>query len=150
MRWALTNRKNDQITAFDSLRKDMDHFFDNFFSIGPSSMGESHWMPKIDMTEDEKAIYVKAEIPGLEEKNLSVSVQNGNLTISGVKSEEKEEKNKRYHLSERRFGSFYRSISLPTGIKADKITARYRNGVLTVEMPRSEEAKEKRIPISVK
>lgn len=95
---------------------------------------------------------MKAEIPGIDEKDLQVTLENNILTIAGEKKEERNEKDRdsRWVVSERKFGSFRRSISLPEGIRSDKIKAAFRNGVLRVEIPREESAKPRKITIDVK
>ena len=96
-------------------------------------------------------MYVKAEIPGLDEKDLNVSLHNNMLTISGEKKNERaeEDKNRNYYYCERSFGSFSRTIELPEGIKHDEVKARYKNGVLEIELPKDESARPRKIEISV-
>ena len=96
--------------------------------------------PAIDLAEKEKEFEITAELPGLDDKNVEIKVANNTLTIRGEKTEEKEEKEKDYHLSERRYGSFQRSFTLPDGVDADKIEASFAKGVLTVRLPKTEEA----------
>jgi HSP20 family protein len=125
--------------------------FDDFFRMVPTSIFSQELIPKIDVSEDEKAVYVKAEIPGLNEKDLEVTLEEKMLTISGEKKEEttEENKDKNYRHCERKFGSFSRSIEMPDGIKADSVKASYKNGVLDIELPKSEIAQPKKINISV-
>jgi len=149
MRWGITTRNNEPMLREDRFEKQLSQLFDDFFEMKPSSLFETRWMPSIDVDEDENGIHVKAEIPGIEEKDLHVVIEQNMLTISGEKSEEKKSENKRYVVSERQFGSFYRSIALPEGIDANKITAKFKNGVLHIEIPRTEEAKPKKITIDV-
>jgi HSP20 family protein len=106
-------------------------FYEGSFSWSP---------PAIDIVEDEKAYKITAEVPGLEEKDIDVAVSNHTLTIKGEKSYEKEEKNKDHHVSERAYGSFQRSFTLPEGVDADKIAAELAKGVLTVTLPKTAEA----------
>jgi HSP20 family protein len=121
--------------------------FEPFWRQDAASWGMS---PAVDIAEKENAYEVTAELPGLTEKNIDVKYADGVLTIKGEKQETKEEKKKDYHLSERRFGSFRRSFSVPTGIDADKIVATFDKGVLTVTLPKTPEAvkQEKKIPIT--
>jgi HSP20 family protein len=95
---------------------------------------------------------VTAELPGLDAKDIDVQIANGMLTIKGEKHEEKEEKTKGRYVSERRYGSFRRTLEVPAGVNTDKIEASYRSGVLTVTLPKSPEAQkqEKTIPVSAK
>jgi HSP20 family protein len=95
---------------------------------------------------------VSAELPGYSEKDIDVKYAPGVLTIKGEREQTTEEKKKDYHLSERRFGSFHRSFSIPDGIQADKVEAKFKDGVLTVTLPKTAEAKtkEKAIPVNAK
>jgi HSP20 family protein len=92
---------------------------------------------------------VKAEVPGMDAKDVNITLNDGLLTIKGEKKVEKEEKDEGYHLTERRYGSFSRSIRLPSDIQSDKIKANYKNGLLTITMPKSEKAKTKEIKVKV-
>ena len=94
----------------------------------------------MDVAEHEKAYEITAELPGMDESNIDVKFSDGTLTIKGEKKDEREERQKDYHLSERRYGSFQRSFSVPDGVDADKIEAHFKNGVLTVTLPKKPEA----------
>jgi HSP20 family protein len=152
MKWSIAKPNKDRVVTFDSLRKNINSLFDDFFSLTPTSMFEFDWSPSIDVEEDDKSIRVKAEVPGIDEKDLKVTLENNVLTIKGEKKEEiqKEDKNSRYVVSERRFGSFQRSIALPEGIKADNIKANFKKGVLHIEIPKDETVKPHKISIDVK
>jgi len=150
MKWGLTKRSGDIDNTLDSFRKNMDRVFDDFFSLKPTTLFESEWLPTLDVEENDKAVHVKAEMPGINEKDLNVTLENNVLTISGEKKEEKEDNKKNYVLSERRFGSFSRSVTLPDGIKSEKIKAGFKNGILNIEIPKEETAKPKKISIEVK
>jgi HSP20 family protein len=141
--------------AWRSFHDEMDRLFDRFaggfglptlrrfFDTAPSWTYESSFSfptPAVDVTEDEKAYKITAELPGLEEKEVNVTVAGGMLTIKGEKSFEKDEKNKSRHVSERAYGSFQRSFALPEGIDADKIGADMAKGVLTVTLPKTAQA----------
>lgn len=129
---------------FRSLWRDMDRLFDKFaHDYFPHSLARERAgaiMPAIDIKESEKEITVTAELPGMDEKDVDVSVSGGALTIRGEKKEEKEEKEENFYRMERSFGSFNRSISLPDGLDIDKAVADFKKGVLTVRIPRSKEA----------
>lgn len=139
----------------------MDRFDSNFrfpsvrqmFDFPSSAQAETSFSlsaPVVDVTEDDKAYKVTAELPGLDEKNIDVSVSNHRLTIKGEKRQEKEEKDKNHYLSERSYGSFQRSFTLPDGVDDDKITAEFAKGVLTVSLPKTAEAqKQKKIDVKV-
>jgi HSP20 family protein len=146
------------------LRRDLERLFDEFgwglgrrpalrtlFDVEPFWAGEPAFArsPAVDIAEKDNEYEITAELPGLDEKNIEVKFADGLLTIKGEKREEKEEKRKDYYLSERRFGTFHRSFQVPDGVDADKIAASFKNGVLTVTLPKSAEAqkKEKKIPV---
>lgn len=100
-------------------------------------------MPAIDVAESATGYKVTAELPGLDEKNIELKLFDGTLTIQGEKKEEKEEKKKDYYLSERHYGSFRRSFSIPEGVDAERIEATFKNGVLTVTLPKTAEARKR-------
>jgi HSP20 family protein len=106
--------------------------------------------PAMDIAEKDKAYQVTAELPGLDEKDIDVTVSDNVLTIKGEKKEEKEEKEKNYYLSERRYGAFQRSFDLPSGVDTAKIEAQFAKGVLTITLPKSAEAQKKQRKIDVK
>ena len=142
---------------FDPLivfRRELDRMFDDFFkSFGGGQVSSSGWQtiaPAIDLTETDKELIVTAELPGLDEKDIEVKVSNQTLTIRGEKKEDREEKEKDYHLSERRYGSFQRSFRLPEGIDEDGIGARFAKGVLTVTLPKTTQAQTGTKKIDVK
>jgi HSP20 family protein len=148
---------------FDSLRREVDRLFDDFdrgfwrvpfgrsmFDIAPLRRMATTKTPAVDVTETEGAYEIAAELPGLDEKNIEVKVADDMLSIKGEKKEEKEEKKKDYYLSERRYGAFERSFRLPDGVDADKIEASFKNGVLTVKLPKTPEAQKKEKKIAVK
>ncbi|MBP7737980.1 MAG: Hsp20/alpha crystallin family protein [Spirochaetes bacterium] len=143
MKWGLA-RLSDADIALSTV-------FDDFFRMVPVDLVGGEVFPKLDVHEDDKAVHVKAEIPGLDEKDLDVTLKENTLTISGEKKEEKkeEDKNRNYHYCERSFGSFSRTIVLPEGIKADGVKANYRNGILDIELPKGEAAQPKKINVEV-
>ena len=150
MKWGLTTRRAENNQPVDLFTREIDSFFNDFFNWEPVVFG-GEWTPTLEVKEDDKALYVNAELPGLDEKELSVTLEHNVLTISGERKEEREEgdKEKNYHFSERRYGSFSRSIAVPDGIKADQIAAEYKNGLLKITLPKSEEAQPKKINITV-
>ena len=136
---------------FESLRREVDRLFEDFdrgFWRFPSRSLfdiEPFWRrgvtaPAVDIVEREKDYQVAAELPGMEEKDVEVKVTDDVMTIKGEKKAEKEEKKKDYYLSERHYGAFQRSFSLPDGVDADKIEASFKKGVLTVTLPKKPEA----------
>ena len=153
------------LRPFESLRREVDRLFEDFaggiwrspvgrsfFDIEPAWRTQSVMsaMPAVDVTETDKAYEINAELPSMDEKNIEVKVADDVLTIKGEKREEKEEKNKDYYLSERSFGSFQRSFQVPNGVDTDKIEASFKNGVLTVTLPKSTEAQKAEKKITVK
>lgn len=147
---------------WDSFRSEMNELFDRFgfgmpslrrwFDAEPAWTYKSSFTfpsPAVDVTEDDKAFKVTAELPGLEQKDISVAVTGNTLTIKGEKSYEKDEKNKDHHVSERAYGSFQRSFAVPDGVDRDKIGADLAKGVLTITMPKTAQA-QKQQKIEVK
>ena len=108
------------------------------------------YYPTVDIEENEDAYRVSMELPGMEKKDIKISFQDNVLTISGEKKDQKEDKDKNYHYFERRFGQFERSFRIHTDVIEDKIDANFKNGVLTVEMPKAEIVKPKEIEVKVK
>ena len=107
------------------------------------------WTPLADITEDEKEYLIKAELPEMKKEDVKVTVENGVLTISGERKFEKEEKKRKYHRVERGYGTFLRSFTLPDDADASKVKAEFKNGLLTVRVPKSEHAKPKQIEVNV-
>jgi len=136
---------------FDRLRKEMDRVWDSFFEGRPGRRNreEGEWLPSLDVAETKGDLVVRAELPGMDPKDIDISLNEGVLTIRGEKKQEKEEKEEGYHLIERSYGSFTRSIRLPKEVQSEKIEASFKNGILKVVLPKSEEAKKKEIKIKV-
>lgn len=124
------------------LQQEIDRLFDGVTRNIPGFASST--MPRMDISETDKAIEITAELPGLEKKDVELNVADNLLTIRGEKKNEREEKNKDYHLVERSYGSFSRSVELPAGVKAEDITAEIANGVLkvTVQKPAPKQAKQ--------
>jgi len=142
--------------ALSDLHREVDRVFDNFWSNfgAPSLFGDSGGVLgvdlKVDTSEDDKAYHVTAELPGMSEKDVEVTFADNTLTISGEKKEEKEVREKDYHRRERSFGSFRRSFTLPAEVDEEKISAAFKDGVMTIELPKSKTARKqaKKITIS--
>ena len=131
-----------------SLRREMDRLFDNtFFSPDASWAQPTAWDLALDVTENNDEIVVKASIPGINPDDLEVTYTDDTLTIKGEVKAEEEKEGSKFHLRERRYGSFVRSITLPVGVKAEDIQANYETGVLTLHLPKTEEIKPKRIAV---
>jgi len=131
------------------LRREMDRLWEDYFGPGRRALQPfaEAWLPALDVSETGDKVTVKAEVPGMEAKDIEISMVGDTLTIKGEKKAEKEEKEESYHLVERSYGSFVRSIRMPAPVNADKIEASYKNGVLTVTCPKKEEVKPKAIEI---
>jgi HSP20 family protein len=130
-----------------TLRNAVDRLLDNTISPLSSTQQPSTWGLALDVIEKDDEFIVKASVPGIKPDDLEITFTDNTLTIKGQTQEDQEVKDANYHLRERRFGSFARSISLSSHINADKIQANYDSGVLTLTLPKAEEVKPKRIPI---
>lgn len=151
-------------SPFETLRREIDRLFDDFHPFDwrlPSARSmfrfevprlRAEWQvtPAMDLVEKEKEYEITVELPGIDEKDIEIKLANRTLTIRGEKTEEKEEREKDYHLSERRYGSFQRSFLLPEGVDADKIEANFVKGILSVTLPKTAEAQQAEKKITVK
>jgi HSP20 family protein len=132
-----------------TLREAMDRLFDDAFTR-PLSLSGVSASPAIDMYQTKDDVVVKAPLPGLKAEDVDITVTGETLTLRGEFKQENEQKEASYHIREQRYGSFERSILLPTDVKADKAKADFENGVLTITMPIAEEVKPKSITIKPK
>jgi HSP20 family protein len=134
-----------------SIQDEMNKLFDDFFGhpVARTDWTEGVWSPSVDVSEDKDNVVIKAEMPGMNKDDVKISIQDNVLTLKGEKRQEKEQKDKNYHRVERSYGSFCRSFQLPTSVKSDNIKANYKDGVLSVTLPKTEEVKPKEIPISI-
>lgn len=138
------------IEPFSQLRNEVDRLFDSFpLRLPTFGFARVAAAPAVDMTETDKAYKVSAELPGMDAENVEVTFDDGLLRISGEKREQREESERGYSFSERTYGSFERILELPSAAQAEKIKAKFKNGVLTVTVPKDEKAakKAKRITI---
>jgi HSP20 family protein len=119
------------------------------FTEGESSMTTASFVPAVDVYEDAQKVVLKLEVPGIEEKDLDVRVENNTLTIKGERKFDKEEKEENFHRIERRYGSFYRAFTLPSTVDTEAIGASYNAGVLKLELKKKAEAQPKQIKINV-
>jgi len=138
--------RRKSVPSFWDAGSDFDKFFNIAMSGAPSLSG---WSPAVDVRENEESFVVTAELPGLEPEHVDLSVENGVLSISGEKKDEFEGTDSETggHLVERRYGKFQRNFSLPRSVDPEKVEARFRNGILTVTLPKSSAAKPRRIKI---
>ena len=148
--------EREQFEPFKSLHREIDRVFDNFADAMPWSTrtnggnGQGRMTPQVDLSETDKAVEVSVELPGVDEKNVDVTVTDDVLTIKGEKKAEKEIKEKDYHRVERSYGVFQRTLTLPCDVKADKVEAVFDKGVLQITLPKSPEAKSKSHKIKIK
>jgi HSP20 family protein len=151
-----------------SLRREIDRLFDDFtadfgfgrgrslFDLSPFRHFEAPRLaggmiaPHVDVTESDKEIKITAELPGMSEKDVELVLTDDVLTLKGEKTEEKEEKDKDYHVSERTYGSFRRSFRIPNTVNADKVSADFKNGVLSVTLPKSKKPQKKAKKVDIR
>ena len=128
--------------------REFDTLLSQFFA--PSSVFETSTRsaPSVDLAETENEVLVNAELPGLTEKDIEVTLDNGILSIKGEKTQAEEDKKVHFHHVERRYGAFHRQVKLPAAVDGNAVGAKFENGVLTITLPKSEEAKPKRIEVN--
>ena len=134
----------------DTLQGEVNRLFDTFFGNGRAGIGESRarrWVPAMDLVETEDALVLKADLPGLERDDVTIEVKDNVLTVSGERKEEHSDRTDGYYRVERAFGGFARSLALPDGIDASRVTAEFDKGVLEVRIPKPEERKPHRVEI---
>jgi HSP20 family protein len=132
------------------LRDEIDRLFEVPLSeLTRASQLLSGWTPALDVYEDKDNVYVRAELPGMKREDIDLSLHNGSLSISGERKSEGKYKDAEVYRSERFFGRFQRTVTLPTLVAADKVKAQYQDGILTVTLPKAEEAKPKHIDVNV-
>ena len=130
----------------------VDRMLDDFFNDGwnvPAVTQNTHWQPSVDIRETDDAFTIIADLPGLKKKDVNVNVKDGKLEISGERIFENKEENGTFHRRERSFGSFNRSFHLPEIVLEEKITASFKDGILSVEVPKAEEVKPKGYEIKI-
>jgi HSP20 family protein len=139
----------------------MEREFNKLFNVFGKRVGTSEsdtnteyenavWMPLTDIKEDQDSYFVMLDLPGVAKEDVKVSYADGQLSISGERKQEKESKDSKYHRVERVYGKYYRSFTLPQLVREDKIEAEFKNGQLTVTVPKAEEAKPKEVEIKIK
>ena len=133
-----------------TLQNRMNRLFQESAGSGETSLTNSGaFIPPVDVYEDEQGLRLKLEVPGIDEKDLDVRVENNVLSIRGERKFEKEEKEENFHRIERRYGSFSRTFTLPTTVDTEKVSADYKNGVLTLQLVKKAEAKPKQIKVNI-
>lgn len=142
------NRRWDPFREMMVLRNSTDRVVNRELALAPSSWKSFNWSVALDVVESEDEYLVKASLPGINPEDLDITFDDNKLTLKGEVKEEKELDEARYHLRERRYGSFTRSIKMPSGIESDKIEANFTKGVLELHLPKIEEVKPKKIAIT--
>jgi HSP20 family protein len=137
-------------TELSTFRREMDRLWDSFFGERPlARIWEREWTPSLDVSETKDNFVVKAEVPGIDAKDINISLTGDVLTVKGEKKQEREEKEEDYHLVERSYGAFSRSVRLLAEVESGKIEASYKNGILKITLPKSEKVKAKEVKIKV-
>ena len=144
----LTLRTNPMLDIAPGFSREVDRLLSDIFNRNVVRFAEE-WIPMVDVTETKDEIVVRAEVPGMSREDITVTLQDNVLTLRGEKKQEKTEKEAAFHRLERSYGSFVRSFTLPTLVQADKVKAAYKDGVLTITLPKAEEVKPKEITVSV-
>jgi len=141
----------DPARELDTLQGEMNRLFSSFFDTQTTGNGTSarRWIPAMDLVETDEHFVLKADLPGVVESDVSIEVERNVLTIAGERKAEHEAKHEGYYRLERATGSFSRALTLPEGVDADAVTARFDNGVLEVRIPKPAQAKPRRVRIDV-
>lgn len=150
IRWRKPEQGWPTLGRLSDLRNEIDRLFEApFGEWSQASNLLSGWTPSLDVHEDKDNVYVRAEVPGMKKSDIEVSLHDGMLSISGERKQETRNEDSEVYRAERFFGRFHRSVALPTAVAGDKVKAQYKDGVLTVTLPKTEEAKPKQIDVNV-
>lgn len=148
--------RRGEYDPFRSFQREMNRLFDDFFTDfplaprwGERDLLDAAFSPRVDVSETDKDVIVSAELPGMDEKDISVEMDEAALTIRGEKREEKEDKGKNWYSREQSYGSFHRAIPLPASVDGAKAKAKFKKGILTVTIPKTEEDQAKRKAITI-
>jgi HSP20 family protein len=139
----------DPFREFTTLQDRMNRLFRDSFGEGQEALSTSSFAPPVDVYEDEHNVTLKIEVPGIDEKDIDVRIENNTLTAHGERKFEKEEKEENYRRVERQYGSFTRSFTLPSTVDAENVQANYEKGVLKIKLAKKAEAKPKQIKVNV-
>ena len=138
--------------GYRTLRSEMDRLFDDFFGLQPArrenGAAAALWSPSVDVSETPDNFTVRAELPGMQREDIDLEVENNVLVIRGERKFEKQSDGENFHFTERSYGSFFRSFTLPKNVDSEAIKAEYKDGILTVTLPKREEVKPKKVEIS--
>ncbi len=138
-----------QNRMLNTFSHEMDRWLNEFFNGGTLAVNETEWSPRADVRETDDAYQIMVDLPGLEKDDIKVKFEDNVLTISGERKAESTDEGKNYHRIERIYGSFSRSLRFPKDVNAQKVVANYRNGVLEISLPKSEEVKPKEIEVKI-
>jgi len=141
-------QRGDIFSDLTRMQQEMNHFFDEFFGERQSEIMQGNWVPSVDVSETDADLVVRAELPGMTQDDIELSLQDNVLTVKGEKKQEKKEEKENYHRIERSYGSFSRSFTLPATVKQEDIKASFKDGVLEITLPKSEEVQPKKIAIT--
>lgn len=154
-----TKKPGEIVSQAEDFEHWLDHFMENMWRRPfPSPFGRDRWlpirplsirMPSIDVYEEKDSVVVKAELPGMKKEDIEVNLAGENLTIKGEKKEDKEVKEDNYYRRERSYGSFLRTVALPCDVKSDEIKASFKDGVLEIRVPKTEDAKKKSVAVKI-
>jgi HSP20 family protein len=139
----------DPFDEIMSMRESMDRLFEDFFTRRPRHAGPLVWQPAVEVFETDNEVVVKAELPGIDPKNVEVNVTSEGLTIKGEAKTDHEEKRRNYYRRELRYGAFQRTIALPTEVKGEDARATFRHGILEVKVPKAERVRPKTVKVEV-
>lgn len=142
-------RRNIPRLFSESFSREIEKLVDDFFSPFFTEEKSRSFIPALDIVEDEKNLVIKVDAPGMTQKDVSVEIQDDQLIVKGERKEEEEVKKKNVYISERRYGSFLRRIRLPDYVEAEKTQAKMKDGVLTITIPKKEEAKKKSVSVKI-
>ncbi len=145
--------RSTHLSPFERMHEEMDRLFDDFlpqFNVGRDLESSVGALGSIDLSETDDALEVKADLPGMQEEDIDVTLRNGSLVISGEREHESEEKKKNYYRAERAYGAFTRSVKLPCEVDEERIDAKFKKGVLTIHLPKSPAAKENQRKIEIR
>jgi HSP20 family protein len=131
-----------------AVREPLFRLFDTFFNEGGEDLASRTWTPPVDIQETDDAYRIQAELPGMTRDDIQITMENNVLRLSGERKFEKDVKKENFHRIERVYGTFTRSFALPTQVSPEKVEAKFENGVLTITVPKAEQAKPRRISIA--
>ncbi len=137
-----------QLGELDRMRREMDRIWDNITRDRFPSTFEQDWVPSLDLSDTGDSLVAELEVPGMDSKDIDISITGNVLTVSGEKKRKREEKEHNYHLVERSYGNFVRSVRLPSTVDPDRVEASYKDGILTITMDKVEQAKTKKIEVN--